>query len=70
MFISYYIYFSFMSVIFKYKIIKCIYYPEIIYPRITVSVIIVYLLWLLFVMIPFITEMYEECKWKLLKSKI
>ena len=62
--------FSFMSVIFKYKIIKCIYYPEIIYPRITVSVIIVYLLWLLFVMIPFITEMYEECKWKLLKSKI
>lgn len=62
--------FSFMIVIFNDNMIKIIYYPEIIYPRTTIALIIIYSLWLIYAMIPFITEICEECKWKLLKSKI
>lgn len=46
------------------------YYPDISFPDFSLITFLVYALWTIILLIPFLTEICEEYRWKLLRSKI
>lgn len=46
------------------------YYPKIIFPNFSLITFLIYALWIVVLLIPFTTEICEEYRWKLLRSKI
>ncbi len=54
----------------KHQEINFIFYPEMIYPKLSAIIILLNILWIILSVIPVITEICEEVKWKLLRSKI
>lgn len=49
---------------------RILYYPETVFPDSSVILVLIYIIWSVLMLMPYLTEICEEYRWKLLRSKI